>query len=143
MFMFGWVGSALASCAATCACHACSFASREVMRKSARLAYCVLFTLAMALSWVLRDFAKPVLEKLPCESFHFPFLPAWSRPQFAWNIELLSCTRGPKQHWLPCRDRAQRRQQPAQPRVVWAAGCVPRQHGQLREPLSPLLFLRD
>jgi hypothetical protein len=71
MFMFGWVGSALASCAATCACHACSFASREVMRKSARLAYCVLFTLAMALSWVLRDFAKPVLEKLPCKSFLF------------------------------------------------------------------------
>ena len=68
MFMFSWVGSALASCAATCACHACSFASREVMRKSARLAYCVLFTLAMALAWVLRDFAKPILEKLPCKS---------------------------------------------------------------------------
>ena len=69
MFMFGgWIGSALASCAATCACHACSFASREVMRKSARLAYCVLFTVAMLLAWVLRDFAKPILDKLPCKS---------------------------------------------------------------------------
>ena len=66
MFAFSWVGSALASCAATCACHACAFASKEVMRRSARLAYCVLFTLAMALAWVLRDFAKPLIDKLPC-----------------------------------------------------------------------------
>ena len=66
MFAFSWVGSALASCAATCACHACTFASKEVMRRSARLAYCVLFTLAMALAWVLRDFAKPLIDKLPC-----------------------------------------------------------------------------
>ena len=36
------------------------------MRRSARLAYCVLFTLAMLLAWVLRDFAKPLLEKIPC-----------------------------------------------------------------------------
>ena len=37
------------------------------MRKSARLAYCVLFTLAMVLAWVLRDFAKPLIDKLPCK----------------------------------------------------------------------------
>ena len=36
------------------------------MRKSARLAYCVLFTLAMVLAWVLRDFAKPLIDKIPC-----------------------------------------------------------------------------
>lgn len=36
------------------------------MRRSARLAYCFLFTLAMVLAWVLRDFAKPLIEKLPC-----------------------------------------------------------------------------
>ena len=38
------------------------------MRKSARLAYCILFTLAMVLAWILRDFAKPIIDKLPCES---------------------------------------------------------------------------
>lgn len=65
-------GTALASCAATCACHACSFASREVMRKSARLAYCVLFTLAMVLAWVLRDFAKPLIDKIPCGDPNLP-----------------------------------------------------------------------
>ncbi|KAK9835016.1 hypothetical protein WJX81_004736 [Elliptochloris bilobata] len=65
MFAFTWVGSALASCAATCACHACTFASKEVMRRSARLAYCALFMLAMVLAWILRDFAKPLIDKLP------------------------------------------------------------------------------
>ena len=37
------------------------------MRRSARLAYCFLFTLAMVLAWILRDFAKPLMEKLPCK----------------------------------------------------------------------------
>ena len=67
MFAFSWVGSALASCAATCACHACGMASKEVMRRSARLAYCVLFTLALVEAWVLRDFARPLMEKIPCK----------------------------------------------------------------------------
>jgi hypothetical protein len=35
---------------------------REILRKSARLAYCALFTTAMVLAWVFRDFAKPDLE---------------------------------------------------------------------------------
>ena len=38
------------------------------MRRSARLAYCVLFTLAMILAWVLRDFAKPLIDKIPCKA---------------------------------------------------------------------------
>lgn len=67
MFVFSWAGTALASCAATCACNACTITSKEVMRRSARLAYCFLFTLAMILAWVLRDFARPLMEKLPCE----------------------------------------------------------------------------
>jgi hypothetical protein len=29
------------------------------------MAYCFLFTLALVLSWVLRDFAKPIIEKIP------------------------------------------------------------------------------
>jgi len=40
------------------------------MRRSARLAYCFLFTLAMILAWVLRDFAKPLMEKLPWIVYH-------------------------------------------------------------------------
>jgi hypothetical protein len=59
------MGGCLASMAGMCACQCFTCASREVLRKSARLAYCFLFTLAMLLAWVLRDFAKPIIEKLP------------------------------------------------------------------------------
>lgn len=65
MFMITGLGGCLASVAGVCACQACTCISREVLRKSARLAYCALFFLAMILAWVLRDFAKPLIEKLP------------------------------------------------------------------------------
>lgn len=65
MFLISSAGSMIASCAAVCACQACTCVSKEVLRRSARLAYCILFFLAMVLSWVLRDFAKPIIEKLP------------------------------------------------------------------------------
>lgn len=42
------------------------FVAKETFRKSARMAYSVLFILSMLTAWVLRDFAKPVLDKLPC-----------------------------------------------------------------------------
>jgi hypothetical protein len=38
--------------AGMCACQCFTCASREVLRKSARMAYCFLFTLALVLSWV-------------------------------------------------------------------------------------------
>ena len=68
MFILGTAGSWLASCAAMCACQACQCVTKEMLRKSARLAYCALFTLAMVLAWILRDFAKPLIEKIPCEA---------------------------------------------------------------------------
>ena len=36
------------------------------MSHSARVAFCILFTLTMLEAWVLRDFAQPLLEQLPC-----------------------------------------------------------------------------
>ena len=69
MFILTSAGSCLASVAAVCACQACQGVTREVLRKSARLAYCALFTTAMVLAWVLRDFAKPLIEKIPCKSW--------------------------------------------------------------------------
>ena len=68
MFVVTGLGGCLASTAALCACQACTCVSREMLRKSARLAYCTLFFAAVVLSWVLRDFAKPLIEKLPCAS---------------------------------------------------------------------------
>lgn len=68
MFILTSAGSCLASVAAVCACQACQGITREVLRKSARLAYCTLFTTAMVLAWVLRDFSKPLIEKIPCKA---------------------------------------------------------------------------
>lgn len=65
MFVASYLGSFVTSMAGYLACTACQCASRELLRQSARLAYSVLFFLSIILSWVLRDFAKPLLEKLP------------------------------------------------------------------------------
>jgi hypothetical protein len=35
--------------------------------RSARAAYSFLFMLAMMLAWIMRDFARPLIEKIPCE----------------------------------------------------------------------------
>jgi serine incorporator 1/3 len=40
-------------------------ATKEVLRHSARMAFSVLFSFSLLLAWILRDFAKPLLEKIP------------------------------------------------------------------------------
>lgn len=47
------------------ACQACTCASREVLTQSARVAWSALFFVAMVVAWIMRDFAKPLLEKIP------------------------------------------------------------------------------
>lgn len=44
-------------------------ATREALKSSARVAWSLLFTISLLLSWLLRDFAKPLISKIPCE-FH-------------------------------------------------------------------------
>ncbi|GBG63476.1 hypothetical protein CBR_g38094 [Chara braunii] len=63
--MFAALGSCVASCCAVCACEACKGVAGGITRRSARLAYCGIFFFALLTSWVLRDFAEPVLEKIP------------------------------------------------------------------------------
>ena len=63
----GYLGSCVASMAGYMACQACTCVSREVLTQSARVAWSALFFVAMVTAWVLRDFAKPLLEKIPCE----------------------------------------------------------------------------
>ncbi len=63
----GWLTSCASSLGAYLACHACTCLSREVLTQSARVAWSALFFVAMVVAWVLRDFAKPLLEKIPCE----------------------------------------------------------------------------
>jgi hypothetical protein len=41
-------------------------ATREILKSSARVAYSVLFMFSMVFAWMLRDFAKPVISRIPC-----------------------------------------------------------------------------
>lgn len=66
MFFGQYMASFAASTAAWCACQGLQCAGREMLSKSARVAWSGLFFLAMVAAWVMRDFAKPLLEKIPC-----------------------------------------------------------------------------
>ncbi|OAY27866.1 probable serine incorporator [Manihot esculenta] len=54
-----------ASCCATMTCGLCTSVASGLSKKSARLAYCGLFGLSLIVSWILREVAAPLLEKLP------------------------------------------------------------------------------
>ncbi|KAF9686295.1 hypothetical protein SADUNF_Sadunf03G0144000 [Salix dunnii] len=60
-----WAASCLASCCAACACNACTTVVSGISRRSARIAYCGLFALSLIVSWILREVAAPLMEKIP------------------------------------------------------------------------------
>ncbi|OEL14627.1 Serine incorporator 3 [Dichanthelium oligosanthes] len=60
-----WCASCLASACAGCACNLCVSAASAVPRRSARLAYCGLFAASLILSFLLRQFATPLLQHIP------------------------------------------------------------------------------
>lgn len=60
-----WAASCLASCCAGCACNACQTVVSGISRRSARIAYCGLFALSLIVSWILREVAAPLMEKIP------------------------------------------------------------------------------
>ena len=63
---------------------------QELLKRSARLAYCILFVLSMLLAWVLRDFAQPLLEKIPwIVRKDLPDLPdAWYGTQAVYRVSM-------------------------------------------------------
>ncbi|XP_068659641.1 uncharacterized protein [Aristolochia californica] len=60
-----WAASCLASCCASCTCGICSSVASGISNRSARIAYCGLFGLSLIVSWILREVAAPLMEKLP------------------------------------------------------------------------------
>ncbi|XP_043695426.1 probable serine incorporator [Telopea speciosissima] len=60
-----FAASCLASCCAACACEACRSVVSEIGRRSARIAYCGLFAFSLIVSWILREAAAPLMEKIP------------------------------------------------------------------------------
>ena len=70
MAMFaGSIASAVASagvgCCASLSCAGMRCIGAGATQASARLAYTLLFLGSQILAWIMRDFAKPLLEKLP------------------------------------------------------------------------------
>ena len=70
MAMFaGSIASAIASagvgCCASLSCAGMRCIGAGATQASARLAYTLLFLGSQILAWIMRDFAKPLLEKLP------------------------------------------------------------------------------
>lgn len=64
--------SCLALCCAACACDACRTVVSGISRRSSRIAYCGLFSLSLIVSWILREAAAPLMEKIPCKLLFFP-----------------------------------------------------------------------
>ncbi|KAE9467666.1 hypothetical protein C3L33_00425, partial [Rhododendron williamsianum] len=60
-----FAATCLASCCASCACDACRTVVSGISRRSARIAYCGLFALSLIVSWILREVAAPLMEKIP------------------------------------------------------------------------------
>ncbi|RRT55833.1 hypothetical protein BHE74_00056816 [Ensete ventricosum] len=81
-----WVASCLASCCATCTCGLCTSVAAGISRRSARLAYCGLFALSLIISWILREVAAPLLEKIPC--------------RFDASIGINTFTHAPPKEWF-------------------------------------------
>ncbi|XWS35047.1 hypothetical protein CRYUN_Cryun21dG0092700 [Craigia yunnanensis] len=79
--------SCLASCCAASTCGLCSSVASGISKKSARLAYCGLFGLSLIVSWILREVAAPLLEKLPWinNSTHTK---AWFQQQAVLRVSL-------------------------------------------------------
>uniref|UniRef100_A0A0D9Z9H1 Serine incorporator n=1 Tax=Oryza glumipatula TaxID=40148 RepID=A0A0D9Z9H1_9ORYZ len=60
-----WCASCLASACAGCTCNLCASALSAISRRSARLAYCGLFAASLVLSFLMRQFATPLLKQIP------------------------------------------------------------------------------
>jgi hypothetical protein len=71
MFVLAALPGCLASAAAACACSCCTLATRSALRSSARVAVSLLFTFSLLFSWALRDYAKPLISRIPWIVRHF------------------------------------------------------------------------
>jgi len=100
MFMITGLGSmatsCLGGCAAACACGACKCLGDGLARTSARAVYVLYFILAVGLSWVMRDYAQPLMAKIPWlldVLDHQTVVPsdAWLGKQAVYRVSMGSC----------------------------------------------------
>ncbi|KAH7850561.1 hypothetical protein Vadar_007272 [Vaccinium darrowii] len=63
--------SCCVGCCASLTCGLCSTVASGISQRSARFAYCGIFGISLIVSWILREFAAPLLEKIPCWTQNF------------------------------------------------------------------------
>ncbi|XP_026384041.1 5'-nucleotidase domain-containing protein DDB_G0275467-like [Papaver somniferum] len=66
-----WAASCLASCCAASACEACRTVISSISGRFARIAYCGLFAFSLTISWILREVAVPLVEKIPYSRYEW------------------------------------------------------------------------
>ncbi|XP_057956826.1 uncharacterized protein LOC131150238 [Malania oleifera] len=80
--------SCLASCCAASTCGLCSSVASGISKRSARLAYCGLFGTSLIVSFVLREVAAPLLEKIPWISTSDSHSKAWFQTNAVLRVSL-------------------------------------------------------
>ncbi|XP_010546830.1 PREDICTED: serine incorporator 3 isoform X2 [Tarenaya hassleriana] len=78
--------SCLASCCAAATCGLCTSVASGISRKSARLAYCGLFGASLVVSWILREFAAPLLKKFPWINTSDAYTKEWYQQQAVLRV---------------------------------------------------------
>lgn len=84
------VSSCAATCCAACACETCKCISSSISRRAARFVYCTLFLLSMVTAWILRDYGKGLIEKIPWIKYNIVSIPSdeWYGVQAVTRISL-------------------------------------------------------
>ncbi|XP_009129653.1 probable serine incorporator [Brassica rapa] len=78
--------SCLACCCASATCGLCSSVASGISRKSARIAYCGLFGASLVVSWILRETAAPLLEKLSWINTSDSYTKEWYQQQAVLRV---------------------------------------------------------
>ncbi|KAL5541683.1 hypothetical protein UlMin_009393 [Ulmus minor] len=80
--------SCLFACCAAATCGLCSSVASGISKTSARLAYCGLFGGSLVLSWILREVAAPLLEKIPWISTSDTYSKEWYQEQAVLRVSI-------------------------------------------------------
>ncbi|KAG5560068.1 hypothetical protein RHGRI_003380 [Rhododendron griersonianum] len=80
--------SCCVGCCAFLTCGLCSRVASGISQRSARFAYCGIFGISLVVSWILREFAAPLLEKIPWISTSETHSTGWYQMEAVLRISL-------------------------------------------------------
>lgn len=80
--------SCCVGCCASLTCGLCTSVASTISKRSARIAYCGLFGISLVVSWILREFAAPLLEKVPWINTSKDHTTEWYQAQAVLRVSL-------------------------------------------------------